>query len=330
MSNVAYMMDFKAGKLVPIKTDGLKVGQVVSYGDMRNDRKKFIVVSSGPDERFSHGQKCVAVDGSHYTEVSISSIEGPGGWHAEKDDPWTAEQIADLCAKTDKIIALERENRELKAAQIARTHAAAKTKGTGKVPAWATHIIVANRVKDESDLMTDYFAHSTQESIILAFSKHGKDNFAEMRKAAATFEPTKHLGPNCDEYTARVVFSVDVPFDKCHNGSYSKGSYSHWHHELDGLDGRKFSTKAEAEAFVASQPKPDDLGFEGFIATFEWEIGFRSVEHREKYSMGHGYYLKKGWRDSNGWEVNKRSIGNETETMIGLGKVGPALFKGVK
>ena len=30
-----------------------------------------------------------------------------------------------------------------------------------------------------------------------------------------------------------------------------------------------------------------------------------SAEHREKYSMGHGYYLKSGWRDSDGWSVRK-------------------------
>ena len=240
---------------------------------------------------------------------------------------WTADAIVQLRATTDKILALEHENRELKQKETDRKHAEAKAKGAGKVPAWATHVIIANHIENQSDLMTDYHGHSTKESIILAFSKHGKDNFAEMRKAAATFEPTKHLGTGCDEYTARVVMSVDIPYEKAHNGGYFKGGYSHWHHELDGLDGKKFSTKAEAEAFVASQPAPESLGFEDFLATFEWEISFRSVEHREKYSMGHGYYLKKGWRDSSGWEVNKRYIGNETETMIGLGKVGPALFK---
>src|SRR3546814_13409717 len=29
------------------------------------------------------------------------------------------------------------------------------------------------------------------------------------------------------------------------------------------------------------------------------------AEHREKYSMGAGYYLKNGWRDSSGWCVKK-------------------------
>lgn len=33
-----------------------------------------------------------------------------------------------------------------------------------------------------------------------------------------------------------------------------------------------------------------------------------AAEHREKYSMGGGYYLKTGWRDSSGWGIKKRSI----------------------
>lgn len=33
-----------------------------------------------------------------------------------------------------------------------------------------------------------------------------------------------------------------------------------------------------------------------------------SAEHREKYSMGAGYYLKAGWRDSDGWEIRKSRL----------------------
>lgn len=35
-----------------------------------------------------------------------------------------------------------------------------------------------------------------------------------------------------------------------------------------------------------------------------------SAEHREKYSMGAGYYLKNGWRDSTGWAVRKVRLYN--------------------
>lgn len=328
-----FAINFSKGKLEPIKTTGLPVGAVVSYADMANDRKKYVVVSA---EGGAYGQRCVAVDGSHYTEVSQSSIDGPGGWRMDSEhnctEPviWTAEQIADLCTMTDKIMALGNQNRDLKQKLVDRQNAKAKSLGAGKVPSWATHIIVANRIEDKSDIMTDYFGSSTKESIILAFSKHGKDNFAEMRKAAATFEGTKHLGTGCDVWTARVVMSVDIPYEKAHNGGYYKGSGSHWHSELDGYGGhgKKFLTKADAEAFVASQPAPESINFEDFLATFEWEIGFESVEHREKWSMGGGYFLKKGGRRWSGWEVRKHSVGNDTETMIGLGKVGPALLKG--
>lgn len=35
-----------------------------------------------------------------------------------------------------------------------------------------------------------------------------------------------------------------------------------------------------------------------------------AAEHREKYSMGAGYYLKQGGRDSDGWKIHKRTLYN--------------------
>lgn len=95
-------------------------------------------------------------------------------------------------------------------------------------PSWATACIVAQRVVDESDTMTDYFATRTAEEIVLAWSKHNRNLFSEMRKAATLSAHTQHLS-----------------------------------------DGPK------------------------------------SVEHREAWSMGDGYYLKDGLRYSDGWRVCK-------------------------
>lgn len=314
-------MDFKKGKLVPISRDGIPLGSVVSYGDMANSRKKSVVVEASGD---AYGQKCVQIDSLSISHVSKQAIDGPGGWHLESDAPWTAEACAVLLAKGEKMQAALYENQRLKSEIAAKANAEAQTKGAPKIPAWATHVIVANRVQDQSDSQTDYFASTTKETVLLAFSKHGRDNFAEMRKAAATFEPTKHLGPGKDDYTVRVVLSQDIPFDKAHNGGYFKGTRSHWHHELDGDDhgvsGKHFQTKAEAEAFVASAPKPEPISFDGFLAEFEWSISCEEVEHREKWSMGHGYYLKSGGRHWSGWEVKKTSVGADTAALIGMGK----------
>lgn len=99
-------------------------------------------------------------------------------------------------------------------------------------PAWAKAAIVAELDEDDSDSMTDYFNHRTMRTVVLGWSKHTRDLFPELRKAAGTFPETADL--------------ADAP---------------------------------------------------------------ESAEHREKYSMGAGYYLKRGWRDSSGWCVKKRSLG---------------------
>ena len=324
MANVAYMMDFKKGKLIPISRDGLALGQVVSYGDMANRRKKAVVVEAIGSSPY--GQKVIFIENLSISHVSKAAIDGPGGWRLEADEPWSVEACADLERKAVKMAMLLNENRELKEKIAAKENAEAKEKGLPKIPAWAKAVIVAERVEDKSDSQSDYFASSTQETVVLAFSKHNRDNFAEMRKAAAMFEPTKNLGPGCDHYTALVVLSQDIPYEKAHAGGYFKGGQSHWHHELDnGIHGKSFSTKEKAEAFVASQPAPEPISFDGFVAHFEWRIDKASVEHREKWSMGHGYYLKDGYRHSDGWEVGKFGIGENTAVLIGKGKYRPGL-----
>lgn len=102
------------------------------------------------------------------------------------------------------------------------------------IPTAAKAVIVAEMVEDQCDFMSDYHGSTTTNTIILAFSNHTRDLFAEMRKAARNHEATAHL----------------------------------------------------ADA-------PDD------------------AEHRQKYSMGGGYFLKDGYRHSNGWKISKRHIGED-------------------
>jgi hypothetical protein len=176
----------------------------------------------------------------------------------------------------------------------------------GPRPPWAVACIVAEYETDQSDMMTDYFATRTETQVPLAWSRHKRDVFSEMRKAAATFKPTRHLGPGCDVWTVAIVFACDIV---ANGTAYHKGGWSHWHGELCDRHARQtFTTRAEAEAFVASKPKPHDLGMgSDGVATFEWEIRRESIEHREKYSMGAGYYLKGSMGYSTGWTVSKVS-----------------------
>lgn len=61
------------------------------------------------------------------------------------------------------------------------------------IPHYAQSIIVAELMQNDSDLMTDYHAKSTKKVVYLAWSQHKRNDFKEMRKAAAKFEETKHF-----------------------------------------------------------------------------------------------------------------------------------------
>lgn len=141
------------------------------------------------------------------------------------DDP--AAMLADALAKQEQ--AREQMQRAQVAAAARREQSAADL--ARYAPSWAKAAIIAELVEDDSDIMTDYHGHKTLRTVVIGWSRHERDLFPEMRKAAATFPETADL---------------------------------------------------------ATAPE--------------------TAEHREKYSMGAGYYLKKGWRDSSGWGVKKRSI----------------------
>lgn len=168
-------------------------------------------------------------------------------------------------------------------------------------PSWAQAIIVAEYEEDESDSMTDYFATRTTRTVPLAWSKHKRDLFPELRKAAAHFEPTAHLGPGKGVFIVHVQLETDIP--RTNGGAYWKGDRSHWHG-----DAHHFDTRAAAAAFVASQPAPEPIWFEDTKAEFSWRIDESPIEHREKYSMGGGYYLKASIAYSSGWLVAKYPV----------------------
>jgi hypothetical protein len=121
-----------------------------------------------------------------------------------------------------------RKARDDATARAAVERAAFEADAIKRIPPWAKAVIVGELIEDQSDSMTDYFGHKTVKSAILGFSRHTRDLFPEMRRAALNHPDTAHL----------------------------------------------FDAPAEAE-------------------------------HREKYSMGGGYYLKKGTRHGSGWRVEK-------------------------
>ena len=64
---------------------------------------------------------------------------------------------------------------------------------TPRRPAWATHALIGELHRDVSDAQTDYHASSRDTILLLAWSKHARDLFSEMRKAAANSPETANL-----------------------------------------------------------------------------------------------------------------------------------------
>ena len=76
------------------------------------------------------------------------------------------------------------------------------------LPEDAQAVIVARLKQNDSDSQTDYFAHSTQRTVIIGFSKHKRDLFSEMRKYAQNFEETAYLAEFNEDYEHREKYSM--------------------------------------------------------------------------------------------------------------------------
>jgi len=175
-----------------------------------------------------------------------------------------------------------------------------------KKPAWAQAAIIAELREDESDIYTDYHGSSTVREVIIGWSKHKKDLFPEMRKAAAAcgMEELKELGPGCDKHYAYLAWDHDssdkakkeASFISGYDEYYYKGQMVHF--SMDDKRSPEFSTETELDKWI--QGKTTKAGT-------EYNKSMESFEHREKYSMGSGYYLKNGHADSTGWQVSKNA-----------------------
>ena len=176
------------------------------------------------------------------------------------------------------------------------------------VPSWAKAVIIGRYVIDNCDHMSDYFDTKTGETVILAFSKHTRDLFPEMRKAALNCPETAHLAG--EKWLVTPVFVSDV---RGNGHCYYAGQVSPWHHDETP---EPFTCEAEAREWSDNHPL-NDVSIDRETASFEWRISQVEFEHREKYSMGHGYYLKDGGRYDTGWEVYKLPISGIESVPVG-------------
>lgn len=307
--------------MVPLVPGGLNVGQVVSYGDMANARQSAVVVESAEEAEcrpYAHGHTVIFVEDLHSSQVATADLDGPGGWHYESEEPWTLAAVADLKRRAAEMERQRTARREAAGAARAELRAKGAELVAAHRPAWAKAAIVAECRIDETEIQSDYFGHRTARVVFLAWSKHNRDLFTEMRKAAAGFGPTAHLGPGLDVWRARVVFAQDGQ----DGGRYfHEGETAPWHRDMFEEHGqtRTFTTEAAALAHVAAQGEPEPIHLSGgTVAAFRWDVSRESVENRQKWANGGGYFLGASGRHS-GWIVRKG--GYDLEEVFGRGDV---------
>lgn len=200
----------------------------------------------------------------------------------------------------------ERQDAERKAAVES-----SKSSLSPKVPAWADALIVAELDEDDSDLMTDYHNHKTTRHVLIGFRKGKREDFRQLRAAAAQFPETAHLGPGKDDWTVMIYAEED------------KGQNVYRRREIwrdDSYQARHFHTEAEAKEaieaaiVVARQKAAEEMARSGSRVVeldeclYGYDLCCESVEHRENWSMGGGNYLKASGRHSSGWKVRSRDL----------------------
>ena len=90
------------------------------------------------------------------------------------------------------------------------------------IPTDAKAAIIGTLRVSECDSYTDYYDYSIVRTVILGFSKHTRNLFAEMRKCAANFEGTSHLAEYNADFEHRENYSMG-------DGMYlGRNKYSGW------------------------------------------------------------------------------------------------------
>jgi hypothetical protein len=82
---------------------------------------------------------------------------------------------------------------EAKKAKHAQDVAANNKALWAKAPAWSSGVILAELEQDECDSMTDYYATSTSKYVAIGWMRGERQDFKQLRAAAATYEPTREL-----------------------------------------------------------------------------------------------------------------------------------------
>ena len=146
------------------------------------------------------------------------------GYYYDQDNPTFLDgiEVAILLQQAQQQKKAEQDEAEQEKIRVEQVKEIGRKRFAEIFPEDAQAVIVARLQQDDSDRMTDYYAHSTQRTVIIGFSKHKRDLFSEMRKHASNFEETAYLAEFNEDYEHREKYSMG-------DGYYlGESKYSGW------------------------------------------------------------------------------------------------------
>ncbi len=121
-------------------------------------------------------------------------------WHPDLDYRMPAGERERLYAYYQDVQGLRDKRRQEAEKRLRQAVAASDAEWKRLTPTWAKAYILAELREDESDIQSDYFHSRTVRSVVLAFSRHTRNLFPELRKAAALFPETTPLATEGEEH----------------------------------------------------------------------------------------------------------------------------------
>jgi hypothetical protein len=235
----------------------------------------------------------------HVTEAHHVAMGGVTVMHWLSDDPdnkmATPEECAELLAQAEEAERKRAEAREAARKAEQERQEKAKAEFQRLRPSWAKAVIVAKFEEDESDPMTDYFGTITTKTVLLAWSKHTRNLFPELRKAARLFDETAHLAeaPKSAEHRENWAMGAGYYLNDGHR--YDTG----WKIEKVTLNG--FNSWVDGDYSIIKKATSDKLPAPEKTAT-NGKVDIQKHHHTKK---GFDYYLvvlpsrvsKDVWRD---------------------------------
>lgn len=143
----------------------------------------------------------------------LSQKFGIGMYYDENNIEFkTDKEVADILTKAKELELKEIADEQIEKERIEAVKTIGREWLKNNLPINTQAVIVARLKQDESDSQTDYFASRTTRTVILGFSTHKRDIFAEMRKQASNFEETAYLAECNVDYEHREKYSMGAGF----------------------------------------------------------------------------------------------------------------------